>query len=155
MRLWDIRTYNCLHAFDEHVTQRPKPARAHSAGSRCSSMFVVSCLVKERAQACMLCHAYRRAFDHQSMLCVFTPDYAMHGLLHMLCRKLVTLKMTGLCNCIQATFNACLVSAVHVPLEHVPFMLLCLPSAYIGDAVAILLLCLLMCMCLQLPVQCS
>lgn len=34
VRMWDIRTYNCLRIFDEHVTQKPKPARAHSAGSR-------------------------------------------------------------------------------------------------------------------------
>lgn len=34
VRMWDIRTYNCLRIFDEHVTQRPKPVRAESAGSR-------------------------------------------------------------------------------------------------------------------------
>ena len=38
VRLWDIRTYNCLQVFDEHMTQKPKPSRAESAGSRCADM---------------------------------------------------------------------------------------------------------------------
>lgn len=43
VRLWDVRTYNCLQVFDEHVTQKPKPkpARAESAGSRCAEAFFV------------------------------------------------------------------------------------------------------------------
>lgn len=36
--MWDVRTYNCLQVFDEHVTQKPKarPSRADSAGARCA-----------------------------------------------------------------------------------------------------------------------
>ena len=41
VRMWDIRTYNCLRLFDEHVTQKPKPARPESAGSRSLTDFSV------------------------------------------------------------------------------------------------------------------
>ena len=42
VRLWDIRTYNCLQVFDEHMTQKPKPKpyRAESAGSRCADVWL-------------------------------------------------------------------------------------------------------------------
>ena len=68
VRLWDIRTYNCLHAFDEHVTQRPKPARAQSAGSRCCSMLCTPCFM---IQDCCVVFLHPLLAYRCSMLAVY------------------------------------------------------------------------------------
>ena len=51
MRLWDIRTYNCLHVFDQHQTQKPGKKRPRGAVDTAADLQANTAQARARAHA--------------------------------------------------------------------------------------------------------